>query len=443
VPQTLTREPTPVGRAVWRPIDIGRRERPGGRAGAASARPLRSPRLWARRVWFAVTIAVNAPLIALAAWTGGLVAHATEASLATFCIALAARHDGIVRGAFVLGRRVRSYRLHQLTYHLGQLHRAMAIAGTLWFAVAVAGAATSGDAVGRTTGIAVLALLLAMIWTARDARRHGRHDRFEAIHRYGGWAAVAILVALVLRQALHASPDGIAALLAQPSVLLLIALVALVIHPWVGVRRVAVEVLRVTDQVVVVALPGRRSVGAFVRVSREGKEWHCFAVATTAGEGDKRYCLVIRRAGDWTEKLARDAERGRQPTHLLVRRMRGCGFMYHAQTHGRPLVVATGAGIGPVLPYLLGVAPARVECLWIARDHRAAVGEDLVTRILAGGNVTLLDTSAGRPDVGARVAALATGFDAVFVVSNERVRDEVAAVCEDLGVPWYGPTFDS
>jgi len=34
-------------------------------------------------------------------------------------------------------------------------------------------------------------------------------------------------------------------------------------------------------------------------------------------------------------------------------------------------------------------------------------------------------------------------FDAVFVVSNDVVRDAVARACEALGVPWYGPTFDS
>ena len=126
-----------------------------------------------------------------------------------------------------------------------------------------------------------------------------------------------------------------------------------------------------------------------------------------AASGPGGSCLVIRRAGDWTERLARDADRGRQPTHLFVRSLRGRGFMYHAQTYERALVVATGAGIGPVLPYLLGPAPGQLECLWIGRDHRAAMGDDLVTRVLAGGNVTLIDSSRGRPDVGAHVAARA------------------------------------
>jgi hypothetical protein len=71
------------------------------------------------------------------------------------------------------------------------------------------------------------------------------------------------------------------------------------------------------------------------------------------------------------------------------------------------------------------------------------MGADLVDRILASGSVILIDTSQGRPDVGACVAGVAHRFDAVFVVSNDVVRDSVARACESLGVPWYGPTFDS
>jgi hypothetical protein len=106
-------------------------------------------------------------------------------------------------------------------------------------------------------------------------------------------------------------------------------------------------------------------------------------------------------------------------------------------------MMATGAGIGPVLPYLMGRPPVQFECLWIGRCHRAAMGTGLVDRVLADGPVTLIDTSSGRPDVGARVAGTVLRFDAVFVVSNDVVQDSVARACEALGVPWYGPTFDS
>jgi len=117
---------------------------------------------------------------------------------------------------------------------------------------------------------------------------------------------LARMVIIVPLQAARSLPtgSGLAGLLRAPSVLLLAALVMLVAHPWLGVRRLRVEFLAVTSEVVVVALPGRRVLGEFV------------------------------------------------------------------------------AGIA----------------------HR---------------------------------------FEAVFVVSNDVVRDSVARVCQALGVPWYGPTFDS
>lgn len=45
--------------------------------------------------------------------------------------------------------------------------------------------------------------------------------------------------------------------------------------------------------------------------------------------------------------------------------------------------------------------------------------------------------------MGECVAAVARRFEAVFVVSNDAVRDSVARACQALGVSWYGPTFDS
>lgn len=396
-------------------------------------------------MWFGFAAVINVAIVTVAASRGRVADHAVGASLLLFCISIGARHDGVVRCVFVIGGRIRSYRLHQLTYHLGQLHRAAAITGTGWFFVSIEVAANNGDGVGRTIGIVVLAILVGMMWTARNAVRHSRHDRFEAVHRFGGWVALAILVALVLRQVVRSLPAGaeIFGIVREPSVILLVVLVALVAHPWRGVRRLPCEVLAVTDAVVVLALPGKRSFGEYVRVSREGKEWHAFAVATTGSEGPGRFSLVIRRAGDWTERLGRDAASSARPTDLLVRRMRGYGFMYHAQMYGRVLFVATGAGIGPVLPYLLGASSVDYECLWIGRNHRETIGDELVSRIIQSGRVTLIDSSSGRPDVGRQVAEIAQRFDAVFVVSNAHVRDEVADVCQRLNVAWYGPTFDS
>jgi hypothetical protein len=395
-----------------------------------------SPRGRARTAWFGTAAAINAVMFAVLAAQELIADLAVEASLLAFCLAVAVRHDGLVRGVFVLGRWAPSYRLHQLTYHLGQFHRAMALAGTAWLALAIATEAVR-DSAARAVGLAVLAILLMMAWTARDAVRQVHHNRFELIHRFGGWTVLGILTVLVLHQAATSAPPGSGPidLLGQPAVVLLMVLLMLVAHPWLGVRHLPVEILTVTDDVVVIALPGRHCLGEFVRVSRRGLEWHSIAVATTGTEGPGQYCLVIRRAGDWTGQLGRDAAHGCAPHELLVRRIRGYGFMYHAQTCHRVLFVATGAGIGPVLPYLIGPPAVGFQCLWVGRNHRRMMGEKLVDQVLTGGHVTLLDTTLARPDIGASVMALAPGFDAVFVVSNEKVRDQVAGACQQLGVP--------
>ena len=375
-----------------RPVSSGTRRTaalsPAARRAAAGPAPdAGRPRGQARAVWFAVTAALNGGFVAWSVARGEVGSRAVEWSLAAFCIAVAARHDGIVRAAFVLGRLIRSYRLHQLTYHLGQLHRAMAIAGVAWLAVAAAVASSPPRLRAWRPSACLRSWSLWRALPGTGCVHPGTTASSQSTGSAAGrrWGSSRSLFPPGARSLPPGS--GLAGLLRAPSVLLLAALVMLVAHPWLGVRRLRAEFLAVTAEVVVVALPGRRMLGEFVRVSREGREWHSFAVATTGGEGADRYCLVIRRAGDWTERLASDVEHGRAPARLWVRRMRGYGFMYHAQAYRRVLMVATGAGIGPVLPYLLGRSPVQLECLWIGRGHRAAMGPDLVDRVLAAGRL--------------------------------------------------------
>jgi hypothetical protein len=71
------------------------------------------------------------------------------------------------------------------------------------------------------------------------------------------------------------------------------------------------------------------------------------------------------------------------------------------------------------------------------------VGNNLVDRVIASGRVTMIDTATGRPDIARCVTDWVADAEAVFVVSNAAVRDEVARTCASLGVPCHGPTFDS
>ena len=160
------------------------------------------PRRCARRCWFAVAIGVI--LILLPA---GSMGWATEASLVAVLIAVLARHDGVITAMSRLAVRFPGYRRHQLIYHVGQLHRSMALAAIGWLAVAATGLAV--DPASRMILAAIVIVLAAMAWTARDAVRGDRHERFERMHRYGGWTVLVVLLGVVGARVATSLADGI------------------------------------------------------------------------------------------------------------------------------------------------------------------------------------------------------------------------------------------
>ncbi len=160
-------------------------------------------------MWFGVAAVVNVLIAGLAAAFGGVVDQAVAASLLVFCISIGARHDGIVRAAFAVGRTdpvvpAPSVDVPRGSIAPGDGDRRHGLVRRSPSESAVA----SGDRVGQLIGAVVLAILVTMMWTARNAVRHTLHNRFELIHRYGGWTALAILVALVLRQLATSLPPG-------------------------------------------------------------------------------------------------------------------------------------------------------------------------------------------------------------------------------------------
>jgi hypothetical protein len=112
----------------------------------------------------------------------------------------------------------------------------MALCALTWLGVALGAAVVGGDVVGTVSGLALGGLLVTIAWTARDAVRHDRHDRFEAVHRYGGWSALANISVVVGWDAWWSSTI-------TPAVVLLVVAIALAASPWISVRRVTVDVI--------------------------------------------------------------------------------------------------------------------------------------------------------------------------------------------------------
>ena len=122
-------------------------------------------------------------------------------------------------------------------------------------------------------------------------------------------------------------------------------------------------------------------------------EWHAFANIPAPDEEGFR--LAISRAGDWTGDFIDDV-----PSHVWVKAIPTAGVGNIDRLFKRVVWVATGSGIGPVLPHLLAKeVPAHV--VWSTRSPRSTYGDAFVDEILeAEPNATIWDTTEhGRPNL--------------------------------------------
>ncbi|MEU1848578.1 hypothetical protein ABZ499_04620 [Streptomyces sp. NPDC019990] len=313
-------------------------------------------------------------------------------------------------------------------YHFGGLHVGGALAGTAWF---VALTSTTPNGPVRAVGWVLLGLLALVVATALPPFRSRHHDHFERIHRFGGWAALA----LFWTHTLLSSPGP-----AEVGVLTVITFsVAL---PWLRLRKVDVRLERPSSHVVLARFDHGETpfAGSSTAISRNPlREWHSFANVPAPGQSGFR--LTISRAGDWTGSFIDDL-----PDRVWVKGITTAGVANIEVLFRKVVYVATGSGIGPCLPHLLAAeVPSRL--VWATRDPRATYGDALVDEILAVQPHALIwDTSRhGKPDM-VRLAHAAYrdfGAEAVICISNKRLTWQVVHGLERRGIPAYGAIWDS
>ena len=113
--------------------------------------------------------------------------------------------------------------------------------------------------------------------------------------------------------------------------------------------------------------------------------------------------------------------------------------------YDRVVYVVTGSGIGPCLGQILA---ARVDSrlVWSARNPRETYGA-LVDEVKAAQpDAVVWDTTTrGEPDLVQLAYATVRDFDAeaVFVVRNKPTTWKVVNGLERLGIPAFGPIWDS
>lgn len=336
-------------------------------------------------------------------------------------------------------------------YHFGGLHMGGALSGTLWFGLYV-GALTyhmihglgGVSAITLAVTYLLLAILIVMVVTALPTLRSRYHDRFELIHRFGGWGALLLFwVQTVLFTNDQRGTIAFGqALLTAPGIWLLTLVTISIALPWLRLRKVPVRIERPSSHVALAHFNYGVTpmAGSSTAISHDPlREWHAFANVPAPGKDGFR--LTISRAGDWTGRFIDNP-----PSHVWVKGIPTAGVANIEVLFTKVIYVATGSGIGPCLPHLLA-QKVPTHLIWSTRTPRATYGDALVEEILSAQPSALIwDTNEqGRPDLVelAYQAAVEHNAEAVICISNQKLTRQVVYGMECRGIPAYGAIWDS
>jgi hypothetical protein len=434
----------------------------------------------------------------------------TLATLASsnFLLAVLARQDFLVnllfRTAWLVPWNVplRIRRIVAGVYCYGGLHSGAAVAGSLWWTVFTAMMSWSFiqdrlytfPVLGLTW--VVLLLLVVILLFAYPSVRARHHDTFEMTHRFLGWASVALFWAQLLLLTHHISkspphhPSFGSILLHNPTLWTLTAITALLIYPWLRLRRWTFTAIPLSSHALQLSFPQKIHKFSCLSISSSPlREWHPFATFPSTNPQNAGASMVISDAGDWTRSLIRDAHMRTaihrsiagdcamsEPSSQSDKDDRGAKtpveknikMSFYIKSHPkagvlslsclfpRVLILTTGSGIGPCLSSLLETLPSpsnpsprrqHARLIWSSRSPISTYGPNILHLVhKADPDAVIIDTTAmGRPDLLELAYSMykQEEMEAVFVLSNEKVVRWVVGGLEKRGVPAFGPIWDS
>lgn len=336
-------------------------------------------------------------------------------------------------------------------YHFGGLHSGCALFACLWLMVFGAAvyyhhchALPNVSLMLLTVTAMLAALLLTIVVLALPAVRARYHNLFEHAHRYVGWLALLLSwlqVTCFIRDC-HGGQWSWQALMETPAFWALLTITASIILPWLRLRKVAVQVERPSSHAAIVtfSLPQDPFPGSSFAISRAPlDEWHAFAnIPFGSGPGCR---MLISRAGDWTGRFIDSP-----PDHVWFKGLPTPGVGSVGKIFHSVVYVATGSGIGALLPHLMAPGKSR-RLIWSTRNPRLTYGDSFVDEIMRiQPDVLIWDTDAqGKPDLLQLTlqGVEESGAEAVICIANRKLTDYVVGGCEARRVAAYGAIWDS
>ena len=337
------------------------------------------------------------------------------------------------------------YECNRMLHCIGGLHVSAACTAFVWLLISLI--VESHGFGARITGALLLAFIIGISCTAIPIVRRQYHNTFEYVHRYAGWTSLLILIVHVIFLQLDKYASFHINALVNLPVIVLFCIISIIFLPWICISKVVVEYAQPSNDLTIVTFPrALNPYGSTTRISLDGREWHAFAIALT-NPYENKHSLVIAAAGDWTKELAENYRRQQLSNKMWVRQIKGLGFMYSIHAYRKVLIVCTGAGIAPALPYIKYPLPTtHTHLLWIAKQHREYYGNEVWTLVEQKyPHVTLHDTSLqGRPGVElVEDEFWRRDCEAVFIVSNEKLTNNFVNGLWKKGIPCFGALFDS
>ncbi|KAH7377740.1 hypothetical protein BKA66DRAFT_513564 [Pyrenochaeta sp. MPI-SDFR-AT-0127] len=426
----------------------------------------------AYRILIGLTFIVN--LAILAAWlisnlhisatTGSPLSGPLVATSANLFVAVLVRQEDLINASFSLVAKTPAtlpLQVRKLVadfHHYGGLHIGCAISALAWYCVFVAlNTIYTAGVFGRNemtgwlwadiiTCYTFLAFIIFICVTALPCLRSNFHNTFEHTHRFGGWAS--LLVLWINAGIGTRANDTSHTLYKSASIWFSAATTFLIVLPWLRIRRVPICAEPLSGREVIITFPYVNvPFTSTVRLSLNPlREWHAFATIPSLDSCSAH--VIISQAGDWTKAIIQNP-----PREIWIRKPTTANFLAFTQLFNSVVLVATGAGIGPMLSLLRSptiTAMKQRQCtirvMWCVYDPDApywAFAQDIIHAV--DPKPKIFDSRDGRPDVAfeAQYMKQVEGIEAVMVVSNKTVTDSVVRRIKALGGAAYGAVFDS